>query len=162
MLSACNTTAPGKWGAPHSATKNPDHLSPSGTSRPKDIGDIYKAPPATTQINFSNLPPVKVGILLPLSGKHERIGQSMLQAAQLAVFDMGYDNFELIPRDTEGTPQGALKATTSAINDGAQILLGPLFANSVRAAQQAAKRKNINVIAFSTDWTLAGSWSKGF
>lgn len=155
-LSACNTTGSNPWGSPKSATQTPDDLSRPETQQTKDISDVYAEPPTTTQIDFSNLPPVKIGILLPLSGKHERIGQSMLQAAQLAVFDMGYDNFELIPRDTQGTPQGALQATTSAMNDGAQLLLGPLFADSVRAAKQAAARKNINVIAFSTDWTLAG------
>jgi len=101
----------------------------------------------------SDLPPVKVGILLPLSGTNGGLGQSMLQAAQLAVFDLGYDNFELIPRDTA---TGAAAAANSALNDGAQLILGPLFADDVRAVKAATSGRNINVIAFSTDWTLAG------
>lgn len=105
--------------------------------------------------DFSNLPAVKVAILLPLSGESSAIGQSMLQAAQLSVFDMGYANFNLMPRDTQGTAAGASAAAAAAINDGAQLILGPLFADSVRAVKAVAGPKNINVIAFSTDWTLA-------
>jgi ABC-type branched-subunit amino acid transport system substrate-binding protein len=99
---------------------------------------------------------VKVAILLPLSGPNSAVGQSMLQAAQLAVFDMGYDNFELMPQDTLGTASGASSAAIAAVNGGAQLILGPLFAEEVRAVKAATASKNINVIAFSTDWTLAG------
>lgn len=114
--------------------------------------------------NFANdmqqkprqLPPVKVAILLPLSGQHAEMGQSMLQAAQLALFDMGYDNFELLPRDTKGTPQGATEAANASVNEGVSLILGPLFAASTKAAAPIAARRNINMISFSTDWTLAG------
>lgn len=99
---------------------------------------------------------VKVALLLPLSGANAGIGQSMLQAAQLAIFDLGYDNLELMPRDTQGSAGGASAAAAAAINDGAQLILGPLFAEEVRAVKSATAGRNINVIAFSTDWTLAG------
>lgn len=102
----------------------------------------------------TNTGTVKVAILLPLSGQHAGVGQSMLQAAQLAVFDLGYDNFELMPQDTLGTASGAAAAASAAVQSGAQLILGPLFAEEVRAAKSAAGR--VNLIAFSTDWTLAG------
>ena len=115
--------------------------------------------PSSTQpsaINpFDKLPPVNVAILLPLSGSKSALGQSMLQGAQMALFEMGYTNFNLMPRDTAGTQSGAAAAATSALNDGAQLILGPLFADSVRAVKPIARSKNINMIAFSTDWTLA-------
>ncbi len=104
----------------------------------------------------SNGQSIKVAILLPLSGKNGAVGQSMLQAAQLAVFDMGYDNFELMSLDTGGTANGASAAATKAVTDGAQLILGPLFAEEVRAVKSVTSMRNINVIAFSTDWTLAG------
>ena len=113
--------------------------------------------PATPPVTaVPQLPPLKAAILLPLSGPHGDLGQSMLQAAQMALFDMGYDAFELMPRDTKGTPQGAAAAMQSAINDGAQIVMGPLFSESVRSVKTMARRANVNVLAFSTDWTLAG------
>jgi branched-chain amino acid transport system substrate-binding protein len=99
---------------------------------------------------------VKVAILLPLSGNNAGVGQSMLQAAQLAIFDLGYDNFELMPRDTGGTPQGAAQAANSAMTDGAQLILGPLFAEEVRSVKSTTAGRGVNVIAFSTDWSLAG------
>lgn len=102
------------------------------------------------------LPPVKVALLLPLSGSQADLGQGMLQAAQLALFDMGYSSFELMPRDTKVSPQDAVQAAQSAIDDGAQLILGPVFADAVRAVKPLAERRNINMIAFSTDWSLAG------
>ncbi len=107
---------------------------------------------------------VNVAILLPLSGPKAALGQSMLQAAQLALFDIGNNNFNLIPRDTKGTAQGASTAAQSAINDGAQLILGPLFADSVRATQAVAQSRNVNLIAFSTDASLANknSFLMGF
>ncbi len=104
----------------------------------------------------TNAPAVKVALLLPLSGQNKRLGQSMLKAAQMALFDIGYDSFELLPKDTKGTPDGAQSAAQNALNDGAQLILGPVFSQSVRAAKAVTRRANVNMIAFSTDWTLAG------
>lgn len=101
-------------------------------------------------------PAVKVGILLPLSGRHKELGQSMLQAAQLALFDLNYANFELIPRDTKGTASGARQAAQSVLNEGVQLILGPLFADSVRAARAITDPSGIVMIGFSTDWRVAG------
>lgn len=74
----------------------------------------------------------------------------------MAIFDAGYDGFELIPRDTKDTPQEAANAASAAIADGAELLLGPIFSDSVAAVKPVAKQANINVIAYSTDWKQAG------
>ncbi len=103
------------------------------------------------------LPTVKVALLLPLSGEHARLGNAMLNAAQMALFDAGHATFELLPRDTKGTPLGASAAAQMALQDGAQLILGPVFAPSVRAVKNIASRANVNMIAFSTDWTLSSS-----
>jgi len=102
------------------------------------------------------LRPVKVGLLLPLSGAQAQLGEAMLQSAQLALFDAGYENFELLPRDTMGTADGARKAAQDSVNDGAELILGPVFAESVRAAKPITRRAGINMVAFSTDWGLSG------
>lgn len=119
----------------------------------------YYAMPGTT-----TLPTVKIALLVPLSGPHSDLGQALLQSAQLAMFDMGYDNLEIMPRDTLGTAAGAQNAVREALQDGAQLILGPLFADSVSAARTALRGRNVNMIAFSTDWTLAGgnSYIMGF
>jgi len=100
--------------------------------------------------------PVKVAILLPLSGANAELGRAMLNAAQMAVFDVGAENFELLPRDTRGTAEGARRAISEARQEGAQLVLGPLFAPSVDAIKPVLSRYDLRAIAFSTDWTLAG------
>lgn len=100
-------------------------------------------------------PSVKVALLVPLSGKNADLGQAMLQSAQLALFDMEYDRIELVPQDTKGTTDGARAAAQMAIADGAKLILGPIFATEARAVAPIAQQANVNVISFSTDWTLA-------
>jgi branched-chain amino acid transport system substrate-binding protein len=99
---------------------------------------------------------VKVALLVPLSGSNAALGQAMLDAAQLAVFEVSAPNFDLLPRDTQGTPEGARAAATAALADGAKLILGPVFAADVAAVRPVAAAANVNIIAFSTDWTTAG------
>ena len=53
--------------------------------------------------------------MLPLSGPAAALGQDMLQAAQMALFDVGPNDVVLLPRDTGGTPEGARRAATELI-----------------------------------------------
>ncbi len=98
----------------------------------------------------------KVAILLPLSGQHEKIGQSMLNAAQMALFDVNDPTFELIPIDTKGTAQGATLAVNEAARQNVKLILGPLLSQSVQAAGNAARRYNLNIIGFTTDSNTLG------
>jgi ABC-type branched-subunit amino acid transport system substrate-binding protein len=98
----------------------------------------------------------KVGLLLPLSGRNQALGQAMLEAAQLALFDVKDTSIVLLPRDTE-TSKGAAGAAEDAILDGAQILLGPIFADAIRAAGPVARQYRVPLVGFSTDRTVAGS-----
>lgn len=99
-----------------------------------------------------DLPPVKIGLLVPLSGAQANLGQAMLNAAQLALFDVGTSNITIIPGDTG---KGAASAANDVLSEGAQIILGPLFAPDVKAVSPIARSRNVSVIAFSTDWTAA-------
>ncbi|TJW27875.1 ABC transporter substrate-binding protein, partial [Neisseria gonorrhoeae] len=58
--------------------------------------------------------------------------------------------------DDAGSPQGAQQGAQQACDEGAEIILGPLFAGSVPATAQVARTRNISVIAFSTDSSVAG------
>ena len=66
---------------------------------------------------------VRVSLLLPLSGANAELGQAMLNAAQMAVFHFADKRFELLTQDTKGTPQGAVRAATIAVGDGASMIL---------------------------------------
>ncbi|MEZ5814176.1 MAG: penicillin-binding protein activator [Alphaproteobacteria bacterium] len=152
LLSACQTG--GGYSRTPSGTTPPAQQPPRALGTPSS--DELLGSNATPNTQFKNTAPVKVGILLPLSGQNKKLGDAMLKAAQIALFDIGHANFELIPRDTKGTAEGARNAAQSAIDNGAQLILGPVFASSVRAAKPIAAKARINMIAFSTDWTLAG------
>lgn len=104
--------------------------------------------------------PVRVGLLLPFSAENDaarRIASAMFDAAQLAVFDAGDENFLLIPKDTRGEAEGAAAAARSALADGAEIILGPLFSESVEAAAVVTRTARTPMIAFSSDLTAAGN-----
>ena len=105
-----------------------------------------------------------MALLVPLTGNAAELGQGMLEAAQLAMFDLGDDHFQLIPRDTKGTPGGATEAARAAIAEGAQIILGPLYSSSVGAVRPAVQGAQISMISFSNDQSQAGSgvWTIGF
>lgn len=99
---------------------------------------------------------VRVALLLPLTGKNGDLGQSMLKAAQMALFDVGSANFELVPKDTRSTVEGAAKAAQEAVSVGSSLILGPVFAEDVRVVKPIANSANVPVVAFTTDWTLGG------
>lgn len=101
--------------------------------------------------------PVKVAVLVPLSGQSAAIGQSMLDAAQMALFDMAGDQLQLLPRDTKGTPNGAADAARQALAEGARLIIGPLFAADVAAVRPIAQNAGVDVLAFTNDATQAGN-----
>ena len=100
--------------------------------------------------------PLKVALLVPLSGANAELGKSMLEAAQLALFTTASRTLTLIPRDTGGTAQGAAAAARSALTEGAKLIIGPLLAAEAEAVKPIARDANVNVIAFSTATQLAG------
>lgn len=102
------------------------------------------------------MPMTRVALLLPLSGRHAAIGQAMLNAAQLALFDVADDSFALVVRDTQGTPQGAQLAIRSALEERVNVVLGPLFAASAFTVAADTRQVGLNMLAFSNDQTVAG------
>ena len=100
----------------------------------------------------------KVALLLPLSasGQTAAIAKGMKQAGEMALFDGGSSNLQLIVKDDQGTPQGAASAAEEAVREGAELIIGPLFAASVKAVAPVAQRANIPVVAFSNDTQVAG------
>lgn len=107
---------------------------------------------------------VRVALLVPLSGPNAKLGRSMLNAAQMALFDFSDKTVELLVFDTEGTPEGAMSAAGLAIGDGSSVILGPLLAPSVRSVAPMARAANVTVVGFSSDRTITGNgvYTMGF
>ena len=102
---------------------------------------------------------VKVALLLPItaSGSTPAVAKALKQAAELALFDFDNPNISLIPKDTKGTAEGARVAAESALQDGAELIIGPLFAQEVSAAAPVARQGGVSMIAFSSDEKVAGN-----
>jgi ABC-type branched-subunit amino acid transport system substrate-binding protein len=100
---------------------------------------------------------VKVALILPLSagGNAGVAAASMRNASEMALAEFLNPNLQLLIKDDAGSPQGAQQAAEQALTEGAEIILGPLFASSVPAVAQVARARNISVIAFSTDSSVA-------
>ena len=101
---------------------------------------------------------VKVGLILPLSasGNAGVAAQSMKNAAEMALAEFQNPNVQLLIKDDGGSAQGAQQGTQQALGEGAEIILGPLFAGSVPATSQLTRARGVSVIAFSTDSSVAG------
>lgn len=104
-------------------------------------------------------PTVKVALLLPLSGAGNAasLAKSLKQAGELALFDLDNPTVTLTTKDTRGTPEGAAGAATAALQEGAELVIGPLFAKSVTAAAQVTRQARIPMVAFSSDQSVAGN-----
>jgi len=103
--------------------------------------------------------PVKVGLILPFGkgGEAGQIAAGLKQAAELALFDVQGANIALIPKDSQGTAEGAATAARDALAAGAELIIGPLFAQEVQGVAPVAQKANVPVIAFSSDRTVAGN-----
>jgi ABC-type branched-subunit amino acid transport system substrate-binding protein len=100
---------------------------------------------------------VRVALILPLSaqGNAGVAALSMKNASEMAIAEFKNPNIQLLVKDDGGTPQGAQAAAQQAIGEGAEIIIGPLFAEAVRAVGGVARQRGIPVIAFSTDVSVA-------
>ena len=121
------------------------------TTPPPEIAAAAAAPTAIGQGQ------IRVVLILPLSapGNAGLAAQSMKNAAELALAEFKQPNIQLLVKDDAGNPQTAQAAAQQAIAEGAEIIVGPLFAQSVSAVGSAARQRGIPVIAFSTDASVA-------
>lgn len=99
---------------------------------------------------------IRVAVLVPLTGQTAAVGRALLEAAQLALFEVGDERLTLLPRDTGGSPETAAKAAEAVLQEGAELIIGPLFAGEVNTVAPLARARGVPVMAFSTDRSVAG------
>ncbi len=159
ILSACGASTTG-WDTPQGAPTAPTQATQGPTAQPlPPISQDDVTRDSLEPLSSSPVPPsgvTKVALLLPLSGPSEQTGQALLNAAQLALFDLKAEGgFELMPRDTKGNAQSAAEQASSAIKDGAQLILGPLFSAEAKAVAATGLQNNVTSLSFSTDSAAA-------
>ena len=128
---------------------------PSDSGKPGPSVPPANGPPVGEALGTG---PVRVGMILPLTqngGGPNPIGVSMRNAAQLAIDGFGAPYITLMIEDDHSSADAAAQAAQAELGAGAQLILGPVFANDVRSASAAAKSAGKPMIAFSTDVTVA-------
>ena len=73
---------------------------------------------------------IKIGLLVPLTGKNSEIGQSIVNSTRLAINKIDNASVEIIPKDTESDPNIALRSAKELSELGVKIIIGPVFNNS--------------------------------
>jgi branched-chain amino acid transport system substrate-binding protein len=132
LLGACSTVIP--RGAPQGAGPLPPR-APTQTGRlPDDERD-------------------RVAVLVPLTGPEAAIGESIANAATMALIDSGGAKVRITTYDTG---PGAAAAAQRALAEGNRLILGPLLAADVRQVAPIASAAHVPVLSFSNDTDVAG------
>ena len=70
---------------------------------------------------------IKIGLLVPLTGKNSEIGQSIVKSTRLAVNKINNSSIEIVPRDTKSNPADTLRAAKELEKLKIKIIIGPVF-----------------------------------
>lgn len=103
--------------------------------------------------------PVPVALLVPggsSNGGDNLLAKNLENAARLAIADLQGVNVSLRVYNTAGNPTQAASVAVQAVNDGAKIIIGPLYAEAANAVGLAVAKRNVNVLAFSNNAQIAG------
>ena len=97
---------------------------------------------------------IKVGVMLPLSGEHREIGNLILNALEMAIFQTEENKLALHIKDTEAKPDKAKKVLSELIDEGIEVVIGPLFSKSLAAIQNEVSSNDINIFALTNNINL--------
>lgn len=139
ILTGCQS---GRDGSPEKMSREPGPI-------------ISKSLPAQAQLPGGQAQTTKVALLLPLTGNEANLGNAMLNAAQMSLFENAPDHLELISEDTHGNPESAARAAEKVIREGAKIIVGPLFATEATAVARVAAQYQVPVLTFSNNQSVA-------
>lgn len=133
-------------------------LATAAACAPRKPPPAPPPPPPVEAPKPEVLPPApearhQVAVLVPLSGPNAAVGQSLANAAVLALADTGSKVVRISSYDTA---PGAGAAASRALADGATLILGPLFASDVALVRAPAAARQVPVLSFSNDAGVAG------
>jgi hypothetical protein len=172
-LAGCATQSPGPIGPISTGNPRVDPV-PTGETDPIDEvdteTDIEQPDQGETEQVGPYTPPhmmgrdiVRAGVMLPFSHPRASVRQQaegMLAGIELALFDQGFEDFVLLPKDTGGSQTLALTAAEELRDSGADLILGPLFGANVTTVRDVMSPEGKPVVAFSNDSSVAsyGAW----
>ena len=97
---------------------------------------------------------LRVAVLVPLSGQVKNVGESVVNAIQMSLFENNKKNIVLKIYDTKGTTFGAVDAINKAIEDGVDTVIGPLFSAETKAIKNILRQNNLISFSLSNDEEL--------
>jgi ABC-type branched-subunit amino acid transport system substrate-binding protein len=100
---------------------------------------------------------LRVALLVPLSGPVRAVGEDLVNAAQLSLFENNKKEVLLKIYDTKGTTFGAVEAINKAIKDGVDVIIGPVFKAETKAIQKIAEKNGLLVFSLSSEQDLLNS-----
>ncbi len=155
-LVACDATRPVTALNPGQSTV----ASPSNQADPRNRrwseGRLPSYQTSGAQRPATSNAPIRVGLLLPISGPYAAYGKNLADAAALALFDAQIPRqIELLPRDTRATPEGAASAAIDALSAGATVLIGPVTPSGAIAAARATLGSGTPLLLLTGDRSAA-------
>lgn len=103
--------------------------------------------------------PIPVALLVPAGSANSGdaiLAASLENAARLAMADLEGVTIDLRVYNTAGSAEIAASVAAQAVNEGAKIILGPVFAQSAASVGVAMASRNVNVLSFSNTTAIAG------
>ena len=89
--------------------------------------------------NLGNEKTLRVGVLLPLSGEFQGIGDSFLKAIQLALYDISNEDIKIYPKDTKGNALDAYRSAKEFESEGIKIVIGPIFYENLERLEEISE-----------------------
>ena len=126
---------------------------PKGPPKTVEAPPPVEAPPSTSPLP-TDVSRHRIALLVPMTGSSAAIGESIANAANLAVLDTGGKNIRITTYDTGA---GAAAAAQRAIADGNRLIIGPLLAEDVRAVAPIGRAAKVPLLSFSNDISVAGN-----
>ena len=94
---------------------------------------------SSNENNLEDSNVLQVGVLLPLSGKFQDIGESFLKAIQLALYDISNKNIKIYPKDSKGNALNTYLSAKEFEEQGIKIVIGPIFYESLERLGEVNK-----------------------
>lgn len=152
LVAGCGTTTT----APSGGREAPGPGVPSG-DRAAEFRIAANA--QVTPGHLSGRRVVRIAILAPFSSTNAGVreeAQTLQASAELALFEHGDASVILMPKDSGDTPEEATAAARQALQNGANFILGPMFASGAQAVAPFARANNVPMFSFSADTSEAG------
>lgn len=150
-LAACSSRTPEITGERKQPVQNEQQAGRKIVVEDKTAADKSSQPSAEM---------VKIALILPLTGGGSDLGQAMLNSVMLAYSNMpqtsGGKKVIFIVKDTGSMPDGAVKALQGAMEEGAEMVLGPVFSRELEAILPQLARNGVAAVSFSNNKQLFG------